>query len=353
MRVLIVRLSSMGDVVQTLPALTDATRAKPDARFDWAVAEPFAQIPAWHAGVDRVIPTALHRWGRNPLQSASGEFKSFLKELRRRRYDAVVDLQGEMKSAFITKLAKGVRYGHDAASVHERGAQLAYRKKFSIANDAHSIERMRQLLAQSLSYSYEPLKLDYGIERSRLPAQMLAIPQPYLVFLHATSWTSKNWPEEYWRELTNKAVSAGFHIVLPWGDEAERERALRIAQKNDSVIVLPQLSIADKASIIAGATATVGLDTGLSHIAAALSVPSVTLYGATDPAECGAIGAHQVHIASDFECVKCHENRCAYGESLRDEPACFVGLKPDRVWHELETLIEKTNAGAGELYQLV
>src|SRR5205085_8516807 len=160
---------------------------------------------------------------------------------------------------------------------------LAYQKKFSIAQNAHSIKRMRQLLARSLSYSYEPSKLDYGIDRGRLPAPALLIPRPYLVFIHTTSWASKNWPEEYWRELTNKTVSTGFHVVLPWGDEAERDRALRIAQKNPSVTILPPLSISEKTSIIAEATATVGLDTGLSHIAAALSIPSVTLYGATDP----------------------------------------------------------------------
>src|SRR5438132_6157590 len=107
MRALVVRLSSMGDVDQTLPALTDAARAIPGLRFDWAVAEPFAEIPAWHASVDNIFLTALHRWGRNPLQSATGEFKFFLKGLRRQRYDIIVDLQGEMKSAFVTKLAKG------------------------------------------------------------------------------------------------------------------------------------------------------------------------------------------------------------------------------------------------------
>ena len=113
------------------------------------------------------------------------------------------------------------------------------------------------------------------------------------------------------------------------------------------------LSISEKTSIIAEATATVGLDTGLSHIAAALSIPSVTLYGATDPKKCGAIGERQVHIASDFECVKCHEKKCSYDGRSKDEPACFVSLKPDKVWHELEELIEKTTSGSREVYQLV
>ena len=139
----------------------------------------------------------------------------------------------------------------------------------------------------------------------------LQLKQPYVVFIHSTSWASKNWPEQYWRELAGRIISAGFSIVLPWGSEAERERSTRIAGSTGS-IVLPQLSISEKASIIGRAAATVGLDTGLSHIAAALDVPSVTLYGATDPNMCGTIGKNQIHLASRFECVNCHETDCGF-----------------------------------------
>ena len=126
MRVLIVRLSSMGDVVHTLPALTDAAKAIPGLRFDWAVDEAFAQIPSWHPSVETVLPTALRRWGP---KLTSDEVSEFRKKLRSRRYDFIVDLQGEFKSALIARFARGVRCGYDAASVHERGAQLMYGKK--------------------------------------------------------------------------------------------------------------------------------------------------------------------------------------------------------------------------------
>ncbi|MEO8435176.1 MAG: lipopolysaccharide heptosyltransferase I [Pyrinomonadaceae bacterium] len=340
MRVLIVRLSSMGDVVQTLPAVSDAARAIPDIRFDWAVDESFAQVPAWHARVENVFPSGLRRWGKDLTQAIkSGEAADFLKRLRLTKYDAIVDLQGEWKSALILRLAKGPRHGYDSSSVHEWGAHNAYQRKYSVPKREHSIQRMRQLLAKALGYTYVKDEVDYGVDRSRLPPTPLALTSPYLVFVHSTSWSSKVWPEFYWQELTSAATNAGFQVILPWGSTAEHERSLRIAGGNQRVTVLPQLSIAEKAAILAGAAATVGLDTGLSHIAAAFDIPSVTIYGATDPFLVGATGRHQTHVVSDFECVKCHEVECTYGKPAAFKPACFIGVTPDQVWLELQKLL--------------
>lgn len=334
------RLSSMGDVVQTLPALTDAARAIPDIRFDWAVDESFAQVPAWHPQVDNIFPSGLRRWGKDLTQVIkSRQAVDFVKRLRLTNYDAIVDLQGEWKSALILRLAKGPRHGYDAASVHEWGANNAYQRKYSVPKREHSIQRMRQLLAKALGYSYIKDRVDYGVDRSRLPATPLALASPYLVFIHSTSWSSKVWPEFYWQKLTSAATSAGLHVILPWGSADERERSERIAGDNSGVTVLPQLSISEKASILAGAKATVGLDTGLSHIAAAFDIPSVTVYGATDPFLVGATGKHQTYVVSDFECVKCHQVECTYGKLAAFKPACFVGITPDRVWLELQKLL--------------
>lgn len=332
----------MGDVVQTLPAVSDAARHFPHARFDWAVDESFAQVPAWHTSVERVLASRLRPWGRNVAGSfRSGEVSSFLKSLRERRYDLVVDLQGELKSAMIARLARGKRHGYDRRSVHEWGAHLIYNRRFNVLKGEHSIQRMRRLLSQALSYSYDEREVDYGIDRSRLPKPTLPIPEPFMVFIHSTSWESKNWPEFYWRDLTERATRAGFHVVLPWGTETERERSVRIAGDNSKVVVLPDLSISEKASIISRAHATVGLDTGLSHIAAALDIPSITLYGATDPRLVGATGRNQLHVASGFECVGCHETICRYLHEAEFKPACFVELKPERIWSELQAIVEE------------
>jgi heptosyltransferase-1 len=340
----------MGDVVHTLPALTDAARAIPSIKFHWAVDESFADIPAWHANVEKIFPVALRRW-RAGLSSADGrsEVKNSLKELRGKGYDAIVDLQGEFKSAFIARLAKGKRYGYDGASAREWGAHAAYREKIDVAKGTHSMSRMRKLLSQALGYSYDEVAVDYGIEPKRLPMASVTTDRPYVVFIHSTSWASKNWPEQYWRELAGSVAAAGYAVVLPWGSEEERERSNRIAGKHAHRLVLPMLPISGKAAIINGASATVGLDTGLSHIAAALGIPSLTLYGATDPNLCGAIGANQIHIKSDFECLGCHETNCSFTKSSF-KPACFESLTPATVWRQLEQIL-RTSVESDRIYQ--
>lgn len=332
----------MGDLVQTLPAITDASRAIPGVRFDWVCDEAFAQVPSWHPSVDRIIEIGLGRWRRGLLRAVwQGEPRAFLKELRGERYDAVVDVQCVLKSALAAGAARGRRYGYDRRAAHEWGAQFFYDRKLSVPRDQHSIDRMRQLVASALNYVYDRNTVDYGADRDRLPAMPLRLKEPYLVFIHSTSWTSKNWAEPYWRQLTTKATSAGFHVVLPWGNQAERDRALRIAAGNQRVVVMPPLTISEKAAVIVGAYATVGLDTGLSHIAAAFGVPSVTIYGATDPRLVGATGKYQVHIASQFVCKGCHSTRCAYKAPNESRPACMVEISPERVWLQLQDLTAK------------
>jgi heptosyltransferase-1 len=352
MRVLIVRLSSMGDVVHTLPALSDAALAYPGIRFDWAVDEAFGQIPAWHRNVETVFPVDLRRW-RGQLISPKGfrELRASLKTLRKESYDSVVDLQGEFKSAFVARLASGPRFGYDGASAREWGAHVSYHRRFPVAKGTHSMSRMRRLLSAALSYSYDESSIDYGIDRTRLIPAPLKTSRPYVVFIHSTSWAAKNWPEDYWKDLGERVLAMGFTVVLPWGSEAERLRSERIANNSPNVIVLPQLSISEKASIIDGAAATVGLDTGLSHIAAALGVPSITIYGATDPDLCGTIGPHQVQIVSDFECVKCHESECGFAGATF-KPACFESVTPNDVGNQFKILIGKNAARSGKRFQL-
>lgn len=365
MRVLIVRLSSMGDLVHALPALTDAAEANPTARFDWVVDQTFSDVPSWHKAVDRVIQCPPRRGGISFLQSLlCGKFVQFAKEIRQTKYDLIIDLQGDFKGAITSCLANGVRCGYDAQSVREWGAHFTYQQKFFVARGQHSIERMRQLMAQALSYPCPKSRPNYGIDRSRLPK--VTVPFPFslisktpeeyicpapislpvhsLVFIHSTSWASKNYPVDCWQKLTGLALAAGFSVVLPWGSLKEQERAWAIADQRPGVYVLPDLSISQKASVIANARATVGCDTGLSHIAAALDIPSVAIYGATDPAVCGTIGENQKQIVSHFECVKCHHSKCAYTKPALFKPACLVEITPEKVWANLQGVMSADRA---------
>ncbi|MDR0807208.1 MAG: lipopolysaccharide heptosyltransferase RfaC [Enterobacteriaceae bacterium] len=297
MRVLIVKTSSMGDVLHTLPALTDAQTALPDIQFDWVVEEGFAQIPSWHNAVDRVIPVAIRRWRKSWFHAETRkERAAFIAQLQERQYDAVIDAQGLIKSALlITRKAKGIKHGQDRHSAREPLASWFYDVKHNIQKNQHAVERTRQLFALSLGYPVPTRKGDYAIA-SRFLAMPADDANQYLVFLHATTRDDKHWPEQHWRELIALLANSGLKIKLPWGTPHEHQRAIRLAQNFQHVEILPKLSLEDVAKILAGAKAVVSVDTGLSHLSAALDRPNITLYGPTDPGLIGGYGENQNQI---------------------------------------------------------
>lgn len=294
MHVLIVKTSSMGDVLHTLPALTDAMQAIPGIRFDWVVEENFAQIPSWHPAVDKVLPVAIRRWRKHWFGSQQREERvRFKRDLQSRQYDVVIDAQGLIKSAaLVTRLARGVKHGQDSRSAREPFASWWYDQRHEIDKKQHAVERTRELFAKSLGYEKPQTQGDYAIAAHFLRD----VPQdiaPYLVFLHATTRDNKHWPESHWRELIGLLQPSGLRIKLPWGAEHEHQRAQRLAEGFDYVEVLPKLTLEAIARELAGAKAVVSVDTGLSHLTAALDRPNITLYGPTDPGLIGGYGQNQ------------------------------------------------------------
>lgn len=294
MHVLIVKTSSMGDVLHTLPALTDAMHAIAGIRFDWAVEEGFAEIPTWHPAVDKVLPLAIRRWRKHWFGSKVREERFlFKREVQSRNYDLVIDAQGLIKSAaLVTRIAKGIKHGQDSRSAREPFASLWYDKRHEISKKQHAVQRTRDLFAKSLGYPLPDTVGDYAIAQhflSELPADA----DQYLVFLHATTRDDKHWPESHWRELSGLLAESGMQIKLPWGTEKEHQRAARLADGYSFVEVLPKLSLEQVARALAGAKAVVSVDTGLSHLTAALDRPNITLYGPTDPGLIGGYGKNQ------------------------------------------------------------
>ena len=294
MRVLIVKTSSMGDVLHTLPALTDAQQAIPGIQFDWVVEEGFAQIPSWHAAVDRVIPVAIRRWRKAWFSAPiKAERKAFRDAVRLQQYDAIIDAQGLVKSAaLVTRLARGVKHGMDWSTAREPLASLFYNRKHHIAKQQHAVERTRELFAKSLGYAKPQSQGDYAIAQ-HFVNECNADTGHYAVFLHATTRDDKHWPEANWRELIELLNNTGIRIKLPWGAPHEEERAKRLAEGFPYVDVLPRMSLEEVARILAGAKFVVSVDTGLSHLTAALDRPNITLYGPTDPGLIGGYGKNQ------------------------------------------------------------
>jgi heptosyltransferase-1 len=287
-RILLVKTSSLGDVIHNLPVASDIRAAMPDARIDWVVEESLAAIPPLHPAIDRVLPAALRRW-RSTFGSgaARGEIRAFLSELKREPYDAVIDTQGLLKSALVTWMARGTRHGLDLASAREP-LFLFYDRTYSVPWSMHAVERNRSLAAQALGYAV-PARVMYGITA---PAASFAwLPQgDYAVLVHATSADDKLWPEARWMELGARLGERGMRSVLTWGSAGERLRAERIAQRIDGAVVSPALALADAAALLGGARVVIGVDTGFTHFAAALDVATIGLYCATDPAATGLYG---------------------------------------------------------------
>ena len=305
MRVLIVKTSSMGDVLHTLPALTDAQQAIPGIQFDWVVEEGFAQIPSWHAAVDRVIPVAIRRWRKAWFSAPiKAERKAFRDAVRLQYYDAIIDAQGLVKSAaLVTRLARGVKHGMDWSTAREPLASLFYNRKHHIAKQQHAVERTRELFAKSLGYAKPQSQGDYAIAQ-HFVNECNADTGHYAVFLHATTRDDKHWPESHWRELIGLLANSGLRIKLPWGAPHEEARAKRLAEGYDFVDVLPRMSLENVAQVLAGARFVVSVDTGLSHLTAALDRPNVTLYGPTDPGLIGGYGKNQHQMVSPTQQTK-------------------------------------------------
>lgn len=303
MRVLVIKTSSMGDVIHTLPALNDAVKAIPGIRFDWVVEEGFEEIPSWHPAVEEVIPVAIRRWRKSLMQSLhSAEWKQCKQMLRQRHYDCVIDAQGLVKSAWLARYTRAPRFGYDKHSVRERLATLAYHHKISVPKKLHAVERTRRLFAESLGYSLpqedgEVTKGRYGIDKSQFKTSGNI--KPNVVFLHGTTRHNKHWPEQYWVELCQIICGKGYKVYLPWGNQAERDRAKRIATKSNCAEVLPKLNIRGVACVLAKANAVVAVDTGLGHLTAALNIPAISLYGTTSPDLVGAYGDNQNHLCSN------------------------------------------------------
>lgn len=307
MKLCLVKTSSMGDVIHTLPALTDAKHAIPDLEIDWVVEKAFMEIPYWHSTVRNVIPLEIRRWRKQLLKPATWqEWSAYKQQLQCREYDAVIDAQGLLKSAVLaTRLARGRKYGYDRYSAREGVSSLFYDERFAISLQQHAVERIRRLFAQSLGYPQPMQTGDYGIAHhfAKQSINQTAY-HPYIVAVHSTTRSDKHWQESCWQRLFEYVIDTGITIKLPWGNATEQERAIRLAEHHPLIKVLPRLSLTELAQEIATAQAVISVDTGLSHLAAALDKPNIVLYGATDPKLIGAYGKNQVHIqAQAMSCI--------------------------------------------------
>lgn len=291
MKVLIVKTSSMGDVIHTFPAVEDARRQRPDVTFDWCVEEAFAGIVALHPAIGLIHTVAIRRWRKALFQAGTWrEAVALRRALREARYDLVIDAQGLLKSALVAKQAAAPIAGFDRSSAREPSAAMFYTTTHAVRRNLHAIERTRRLFGLALGYQPDLTRLDSGIVA---PAGSLAgIVGKTAFLLHGTSRDDKKWPVEDWIGTARLLVERGVTPVTTWSNEREKAVAEAIAGAVPLTTVVPKSSLADIAAIIGRSTLVIGADTGLTHLASAFDLPTVAVFLATEPGLTGPRGPY-------------------------------------------------------------
>lgn len=288
-KILLLKMSSMGDLIHCLPALTDLQKAPEwaDAEVTWVAEEAFIDIPTLHPRVKNVVPVALRRWKKRLGDAQTWRDYRVLKQsLRQEHWDVIVDCQGLLKSAWVARMAKQPVSGYDKHSIKEPVAACFYQHRYAVSKTLPAVERNRQLLAQALGYQISG-KPDFGLPI--LAPHALTPERAFVALIHGTSAEAKEWPEAAWVALGQRLNQNGLACVLFWGNERERLRAERIAAALEDGLVMPKLSIAAAGQIIAAAVAVVAVDTGLAHLANTQNRPLITLYLDSEPDLTGAI----------------------------------------------------------------
>jgi heptosyltransferase-1 len=290
--ILYIKTSSLGDVIHHMPAVAESRAHFPQSRISWLVEEAYAPLVALHPGVDDIIPVAWRRWRRRLLAPQIWrEIGDWRRRIGGKPFGTIVDTQGLIRTAVMSRFAHGARHGYDSDSIREPLASRFYDVRHTVSRQLHAIERNRRLTALALGYASSGT-VDYGLNRAALRTGG----ERYAILLHGTARPEKEWPAANWIALGKQLSERGLELIVPWGNEAERARAMHIAEAVPHARVPDRLSVEQMARLIANAQCVVGGDTGFVHLAAAFGVSLVAIFSGTDPALTRPVGAGAIEV---------------------------------------------------------
>lgn len=332
MKVLLVKLSSMGDIFHTYPALSDLHARYPNAELTWLVDSSFEKIAQWHPFVKRTIALPLRKIKKDGYASHKAVLNLALATLKAEKFDVIIDAQGLLKSALLARKANGPVHGYGFGSIREKAASLFYHKRWQVSRQSHAIDRIRTLFASTFKYSLE------GLTYQGLPAEEwqypVDAPEQYALVIPGTTWDTKHWLDNYWKEFLEK-TSPEIKIYVVWGSPAEEERANALADGLSNVSVFDRwLSLEEMAQWLAHAKWVVGVDTGFVHLASTMRKPTLGIYGPTDPNQCGVKGDNNKNVRVDLPCMPCHKKQCSNPDD-EGKPKCMSGITPAILLNEL------------------
>ena len=275
LNILIVKTSSMGDVVHALPVLADIRKNIRGVRIDWLVEEPFADIVRHTPLVDETIICNVRKWRRSIFSKQTREeIQALKKRLQEKKYDRVIDLQGLIKSAAVGKLAKSPIAGYDRASIKEPVASWMYDKTYPVSKKLSAVERCRQLTAQALDYVLPDTApvFDFLFSSEKVENKQA-------IFFVNTSRKTKLWPENYWIELGRLLTDEGWKVFFAWASPEEKERVEKIKNAiGQDAFVLARMKIGELMKFTATCELVVGVDTGMTHLGSAMGLPTVGIF---------------------------------------------------------------------------
>lgn len=338
MRVLLIKTSSLGDIIHTFPAITDAVRHHPNLRFDWVAEESFAKIPLLHPHVNQTFPIAFRRWRKNLWRPSTWkEMYQAFQQLHQGNYDLILDAQGLLKSSLLSLCTVGKRYGYAWHGAREPIASLFYHHKFEVTWDGLSaINRTRTLFAKTFGYPVPETPPDPHLIRHT------ASNEKAILFLPGTTWLTKKWPTEHWIELAQLIKPLDIPISIPWSTEEEYQEALQIQTAGSHVQVLDKMPLNQLANVIQQHCLTISGDSGIGYLSAAFQIPTFILWGPTTPKRIGRISSFQHDLISSIECSPCQKRWCRNKHLSPIQPPCLTTITPKMVFDSMKQHISQS-----------
>ncbi|OIP44836.1 MAG: lipopolysaccharide heptosyltransferase II [Deltaproteobacteria bacterium CG23_combo_of_CG06-09_8_20_14_all_60_8] len=333
MNILIVKLSAIGDVIHTLPALNALRRHYPDAHITWLVEEAAADLVVGHRAVDRVLvsrrPAWLRQLCRGPHRLAAlAEIRQFIRQLRDTRYDLIFDFQGLLKAGLLIFLAHGRRkIGFGPGMQHQEYSYLFLNERVpAISMEMHALERGLQLLkaagvpAGEVIYDLPVRPVDRQRVAGLLAASGIHGARPLVAINPMTKWDTKNWDNGKFAVLADRLL-ASYDVDLVFtggpGDRPAVEKILA-AMRGRGANLAGQTSLKELAALYERCRFLISTDTGPMHLAAAAGIPVVALFGPTAPWRTGPYGDRHQVVRLDLPCSPCFKRQCERGECMAD-----------------------------------
>ena len=337
-KILIIKMSSMGDVLHALPVLADIKNAfGKQTQIDWVVEPNYASLLAQHPLINQVYPLPLRKYKNTFKRFNNPNTKKLKQLLRQQSYDVVLDLQGLLKSAIVSRWAKAPVYGYNKKSIREPLASYFYQHKFQVDKSEHAITRMRELTANALSYTLPNTLPDYRLNTYKASAQDV---KSNIILFPFTTWQSKHWPKHHWQSCI-KLLSENYNIYIAWGSDEEHKQATEFIAHQSHCQLTPQLNIKQMQQFLLNMHAFIGVDTGFAHLATAMDIPGIVLMGPTDKHRSGPLGERQLALDVSLPCRPCHKRQCHLPEIAGElRPACMAALSPTMVLQHLQQLIK-------------